>query len=108
MIINLLNYLLSPANFELHGFKVEGPVILLVPALIVIICCFVASLVWLYKDAKRRSKNGIVAILFILLTGWPVSFLWWLWLRPPLDREKGRTVRPNEPPPAGAAGSRSP
>jgi hypothetical protein len=21
-------------------------------------------------------------VLFILITGWPFSFIWWLWLRP--------------------------
>jgi hypothetical protein len=25
-------------------------------------------------------------VLFILITGWPFSFIWWLWLRPTYNK----------------------
>ena len=82
--MKIIEYLFSPSSFDLHGFKVEGPSILVIPSLIALIFVFVASLVWLYKDAVKRNKNGFIALLFILLAGWPGAFIVWFWLRPPL------------------------
>jgi hypothetical protein len=44
----------------------------------------IASLIWVYGDARKRGKNGVLALLFVLFTGFPLSLIWWLWLRPPL------------------------
>ena len=81
----MIERILSPASFDLAGLKLEGPVILVIPALAAILFAAIASLVWLYRDAQKRNKYGLVAILFVLLTGWPVSFIWWFWLRPPTE-----------------------
>ena len=89
--MNLTKCLLSPVTFDLHGFKAEGAAILIIPLLIAIIGGVLASFVWLYRDAARRNKNGLVCILFIILSGWPASFIWWLWLRPPLDGDLMRS-----------------
>lgn len=74
--------LMSPASFDLRGFKLEGPAILVLPLLLAIVVACIGSLVWLCRDARRRNKNAFVALLFVLLAGWPLSFVWWLWLRP--------------------------
>jgi hypothetical protein len=80
----MIEYLTSPGALDLRGFKIEGPAFLVIPACIAFILVFIASCIWLYKDAQKRGKNGVMAILFVALTGWPASFIWWLWLRPSL------------------------
>jgi len=84
MLDKLLHILTSPAKFHLAGWKMEGPAIIVIPPLVAIIALALWSIAWIYKDALRRGKNGSIAVCFILLCGWPVSFLWWLWLRPPV------------------------
>ena len=58
--------------------NVEGIPILMIPVFILMCYTFFK----LYRDAESRGKSGIVAILFILICGWPLSFIWWYWLRP--------------------------
>jgi hypothetical protein len=84
--------LLSPASFAFGSFKIEGPVMLVFPGVIALVVLSIASFVWLYKDAKKRSKHGLIAIVFVLLTGWPVSFIWWFWLRPPIPQKATPTA----------------
>ena len=79
--------ILSPASIDLGFFKAEGPAIIVIPALFLVIFGFLFSLVWLYRDAKKRKKSGILAILF-LITAWPASLLWWIWLRPPVTEKQ--------------------
>jgi hypothetical protein len=84
MIENVINFLLSPAYVTgPGGFHMTGPFILVEPTLVAIIVLSIGSLVWVWKDATKRNKSGFIALLFILLTGWPASFIWWFWLRPP-------------------------
>ena len=84
----MINFLFSPASFSgPGGFHIEGPAVFVVYIELAFIFFFIGSLVWVYRDAKKRNKNGLIALLFILLTGWPASFLWWFWLRPPLERK---------------------
>jgi hypothetical protein len=78
----VIESLLSPANIELSSLKLEGPAVFVLPALILFFAALVASLIWLYRDAVSRKKSGLLAMLFVLVTGYPVSFLWWFWLRP--------------------------
>jgi len=66
------------------GFYVEGSNLFVATTLLFIATIFVGSLVWLYLDAEKRGKSRIIALLFVVLTGWPASFLWWIWLRPPV------------------------
>jgi hypothetical protein len=84
--MTLIESLLSPASVDLGFFKAEGPVVLMIPSVIAAILLASASLVWLYRDARKRDKHGLLAILFVMLTGWPASFIWWFWLRPPLPK----------------------
>lgn len=74
--------LLSPASFKHEDFQISGPAVLVLPATIAIIGISVLSFIWLFRDATKRGKNGFLAVLFIVITGWPFSFIWWLWLRP--------------------------
>ena len=67
------------------GFHVEGPLIVVIPVAIAFVYFFARSIAWVHHDAVQRNKDGVVAALFILLTGWPASFIRWFWLRPPLS-----------------------
>lgn len=78
----MLQQLTSHSSFDLPFIKYDGPAIVTIPLLLIFLVAFFASYIWLYHDARKRGKNGVIAILFIMLTGWPVSFIWWFWLRP--------------------------
>jgi len=88
MIGDIIRFLFSPAGFSSgpNGFQINGPFIVVVPLEIAFIFFFIASLIWVCRDARKRNKNAFVALIFILLTGWPASFIWWFWLRPPLKQ----------------------
>ena len=93
MIANIFKFLLSPASIQgPNGFSLQGPAILVFPTILVLATMAVGSFVWLYLDAEKRGKSRLLAILFVLLTGWPFSFIWWLWLRPPVQTH--RLLRP--------------
>ena len=85
---NILTVLTSPASINLAGLKFEGPAALIVPVFFIFLFLIFSSIGWIYRDAKHRDRNGFIAVLFILLAGWPLSFLWWVWLRPPVS-ERG-------------------
>ena len=78
--------LLAPLSIEFHGIRFTEPALLAVPLIVAVIYFSIASFVWLYQDAEERGKKGWTAILLVFLTGWPVSFLWWFWLRPKGER----------------------
>jgi hypothetical protein len=84
----IIKFLSSPASFGGYpgGFSTSGPLIFAVPVFIAYISLFIFSLVWAYSDATKRQKNGWLILLMILVTGWPFSFVWWFWLRPPLKQ----------------------
>ena len=99
MLQNILTILTSPSNIDLAGFKFQGPAFLIVPVFFAFIFLAVSSVIWIFRDASQRRKNGFVAILFILC-GWPLSLIWWLWLRPSLafthkiQAEQGAAANP--------------
>ncbi len=84
----ILAFLTSPMTVKgPDGFQVDGSVVSVLMTLGLLAFLIVSSLVWVGQDAANRNKNPIVAVLFILLTGYPGSFIWWFWLRPPLSEE---------------------
>lgn len=56
--------------------------IILSIGIIGLVVVFVGSIVWVYRDARDRGKPGLLAALFVILFGWPVSLLAWLLFRP--------------------------
>ena len=82
----MTSFFLTPLSIEFHGFRFSEPAILVVPLIVAVIYCSIAAFVWLYQDAEQRGKKGWAALLLVLLTGWPISFLWWFWLRPKGER----------------------
>jgi hypothetical protein len=62
--------------------------VIIVATLVVFSTIFLSSLIWVFFDARNRRKSGLIALLFIVITGWPMSFIWWLWLRPPIKARR--------------------
>lgn len=58
-----------------------------VAIIFVIILClvffviYIASLVWVYRDAERRGKSGILVALLIAFISWPIGLIVWLIVR---------------------------
>jgi Na+-driven multidrug efflux pump len=60
------------------------PIVFIIVALLVGLVFFViyiVSLVWVYRDAERRGKSGIVVALLVALISWPIGLLVWLLVR---------------------------
>lgn len=55
------------------------------------------SIRWTARDAKARGKAGFTAALFVLIAAWPISWLFWLWVRPPLLEARPATPSSTEP-----------
>jgi len=71
-------------SIKFHSVQISAPPWILLLLFLV----FMGSLIWLARDAGRRGKSGFWACVFAVMAGWPVSLLWWLWLRP-LPRTRG-------------------
>jgi len=50
---------------------------------LILIGLFIWSLSWIYDDARRRGRSGFLALVFAFAACYPLSLIWWLWLRPP-------------------------
>jgi hypothetical protein len=83
------------AKIEINGLRIDlpGPPWLETSATVAIVITFFWSVAWIWRDAEQRGKSGCLAQLFLVLT-WPVSILWWLWLRPPLDQPQEHSSSP--------------
>ena len=84
------------AKIEINGWRIDmgGPPWLEQVTALIIIIAFFWSIQWVWRDAEQRGKSGCLAQIFLVLT-WPVSILWWLWLRPPLNPQP--PPLPNDP-----------
>ena len=63
-----------------------------------LICCFVMLIpwivwlllgIWVYKDAEKRGKSGILWLLIVFVLG-IIGFIIWLVVRPPIGGEKAQ------------------
>jgi len=59
-------------------------ILLAIPFGLLFLGLLVWSLVWAYKDAEARGKEGWLAVLVVLFLNWPFSLLVWLLFRPDL------------------------
>jgi len=83
MIKDLKWFFLQPSSSLKFpfGFEVSAPPFVIILAVL----GFVASIIWIFRDAKERGKSGLMACLFAVVGMWPLSLIWWLWLRPPTN-----------------------
>ena len=42
---------------------------------------YIASIIWVYRDANSRGKSGILVALLVALISWPISLVIWLIVR---------------------------
>lgn len=82
-------------SFSIGDFTVNAPWWLLIPIFIL----FLWSVIWIMRDAGQRCKSGCLALLFLFAATWPVSILWWLWLRPPIYQTRMPALPPPFPKP---------
>lgn len=48
---------------------------------LVFFAIYIASLVWVYRDAQRRGKSGILVALLVAFISWPIGLIVWLVVR---------------------------
>lgn len=60
-----------------------GIVAIIIAIIITLICLaiYIASIVWVYRDANRRGKSGILVALLVALISWPIGLVVWLIVR---------------------------
>jgi hypothetical protein len=69
----------APANGS-DGMSVVAIIVALIFCLI-LFGIYIASLVWVYRDANRRGKSGILVALLVALISWPIGLLVWVLVR---------------------------
>lgn len=52
--------------------------------LLVVGALYVGSLVWAYRDAEVRDKNGPLVALLVAIAAWPLGLIVWAIARPPV------------------------
>jgi predicted Ser/Thr protein kinase len=66
---------------------------------LVVLPVWVATLVWVYRDAERCRKSGVLVALLVGLVMWPIGLLVWLILRGDYLRAAGLAAGGAPPPP---------
>lgn len=66
----------SNSSADIIAIVISGLVLLVMFGL------YIASLVWLYRDANRRNSNGLVITILVAVFAWPIGLLIWLLARP--------------------------
>ena len=73
------------------------------------ICCFIVLIpliigillgIWVYKDAEKRGKSGIVWLLIVWVLG-IIGLIIWLVIRPPIGGEKSAAASDRKCPNCG-------
>ena len=60
------------------------PIIAIIVSIIIgllFLVLYIVSIVWVYRDAERRGKSGIVVALLVAFISWPIGLLVWLLVR---------------------------
>jgi hypothetical protein len=50
--------------------------------------------VWVYKDAEKRGKSGVLWLILVIILG-IIGIIIWLVIRPPIGGEKAARMCPN-------------
>lgn len=79
-LINLATFIQEAIG---DGDGTTATVTIIVAAVIILILAaiYIASLVWVYRDANRRGKSGVLVALLVALISWPIGLLVWLLVR---------------------------
>lgn len=81
----------STNPWDFFGYALTGTCCI-VFALVFLLWIFV--LVWVYRDAKRRGKSGVLWVLVVLFLGL-LGLIIWVLIRPPLSGDNPLPLPPN-------------
>ncbi len=57
-------------------------VLLMIAAAVLLLPAFIASIVWVWRDAERRGQPGFIVAVLVTFLFWPFSLIVWLLARP--------------------------
>ena len=78
--LSLLATLIQNGTNDDSGMAI-GITIIAIIIVLVCLALYIASIVWVYRDAQRRGKNGVLVALLVALISWPMGLLVWLLIR---------------------------
>lgn len=78
--LNLLATLIQDAPSSDSGAGIVA-IILVVILCLIFFAVYIASIVWVYRDAERHGKSGILVALLVALISWPIGLVVWLIVR---------------------------
>lgn len=98
-IINLGGAPGETPSFGIDGvqFIIPGPPGVKLAVSVVFFVLALYSFIWITEDAQKRGKSGCLAFFFLIAAGWPLSLLWWVWLRPPKPMQSQPPASPLPP-----------
>jgi hypothetical protein len=56
--------------------------LLIIAAAVLLLAAFIASIVWVWRDAERRGQPGFIVAVLVAFLFWPFSLIVWLLARP--------------------------
>jgi hypothetical protein len=56
--------------------------LLMIAAAVLLLAAFIASIVWVWRDAERRGQPGFIVAVLVAFLFWPFSLIVWLLARP--------------------------
>jgi hypothetical protein len=80
-LINFATLIQEASGGEGSGGMGAVAVIIVILLCLVFFAIYIASLVWVYRDANRRGKSGILVALLVALISWPIGLLVWVLVR---------------------------
>ena len=80
---SLINFATFIQEASSDGDGTMGGVAIIIALILGLIffAIYIASLVWVYRDANRRGKSGILVALLVALISWPIGLLVWVLVR---------------------------
>lgn len=78
--MNTLSFILQEVQ---NGDSTAATITIIFAVIIglIVFALYIASLVWVYRDANRRGKSGILVALLVAIISWPLGLLVWVLLR---------------------------
>lgn len=70
-------------EFYENGWQDAGIAVIILFGLAALL--WIGSLIWVYRDAKKRGLSGVASLLVTALVGftaWPLTVIGWIILRP--------------------------
>ena len=79
-LIKFATLIQEAGNGDHSGMTVVAVIIAIIVGLL-FFAIYIASIVWVYRDANRRGKSGVLVALLVALISWPIGLVVWLLVR---------------------------